>query len=101
MKFIKAFEEYNRLKKYFIANNLGVPMIFEVINQWPKRLTIKILYYYNNNELLDYTTIDRNHSPYNKNRNVFDDNILYESDDLNDCKEKIKFINKAKKYNIL
>lgn len=97
MKHLKTYEN-NEFKKYFISKILGTYGIFEYLgNSRNGYIKINMLFIL---DMLDNKLITQPDSPYSKHKNVFDDNILFTSDDLQECKAILPTIDSVNKYKI-
>lgn len=107
MRYIKLYES-NKLKKYIIDDMsfAGLYLIFNILSQKENLLRVVKLYSYNLtvNALEEVSLLtDRLGNPieeeyYYLPKSSF--NIIYESDDLEDVKNKLLLVIDAKKYNL-
>jgi len=100
MKYLKTYEKYTSIdnfKKYIIWQAKRTLMILQAIEVTEYHLKFKKLYaLYNTGEI----------KRTNEKLNIFHDfdkikrHIIYESDDLSDCLERLEILSNSKKYNI-
>ena len=98
MKYLKYFENINQLKDYIIFRDFD--NIIYIIKILSKAHTLDIpykkLYRLDNNNLYELT----NDNCYYHSSIYIKKNALFQSDDLNYCKDNIIQITKIKKYNL-
>lgn len=98
MKHLKYFENKNELKKYLILkDSFDMFYIFEYISTYKDILLKRLYNYYSNVNILqkaypvDYKTL---------NIRQIKNNLLYESDNLQDCIDKLPTLKNINKYNL-
>lgn len=98
MKHLKTFEQ-NKIKnkKYSIVPVFsGINGIIEKVEDLNAIFKIKLLYIYNNGGLI----YQRDSKPYSKSRYIIENNTLFTSDNLQQCKDVIKTIDDTNNYNL-
>jgi len=106
MKHLKTFENNTRkkYKKYIVWDYSKNITIFEVINDNKNTVKIKrckLFHDFNNGtNITEYKLSEKEEEIQFKNYRYIDKYLLYQSDNLEDCVEKIQILKIANKYNI-
>ena len=104
MNHLKLYENYNNIKKYIIwefpnyhNENRKVSCIFQVIKAEYYFLYVEELYIFDNNSLIES---DKNSKQIRYSEREYNEHVLYETDDLQDCIDMLLMLPYINKYNL-
>lgn len=104
MKHLKIYEDYKKenFKKYFIADVTYALVIFEILGEGQMSkdsVEIRMLFIYNK-EKDKIEDMPEFSNSYDKPITTIKNKMIYQSNDLEDCIEKIRYINDENKFNL-
>lgn len=104
MKYLKTYEQNKeKLKNYIVWEYKNKIVVFEIKTQYdnsPISLKRVNLYNIKKNYIEEIKLEEHDKMIYYKNINEIKDGLLYQSDNLKDCIDKVKYLSDIKKYNI-
>lgn len=98
MKHLKTYEQ-NTFKKYFIIKVGDIFQIWEILREW-NDLGIDKYEMIPSFQLYKNEIIKLSNENVNFSKDFINKKILYSTNNLEDCFEKIRIINKSNQYNL-